>query len=86
VLRPRHRRDREQTARSDESAKVNLNVLAKPRDRRIAAVRRKIGLTNRLTSHNRDSEIGYVNVPGAPSQPASNDDTSVPAIVVASHE
>jgi hypothetical protein len=38
------------------------------------------------TYHKRDSEIGYVNVPGAPSQPASNDDTSVPAIVVASHE
>jgi hypothetical protein len=38
------------------------------------------------TSHNRDSEIGYVKVPGAPSQPASNDDASVPAIVVASHE
>ena len=36
-------------------------------------------------AHNRDSEIGYVNVPGAPSQPESNDDTSVPAIVVASH-
>ena len=38
------------------------------------------------TSHNRDSEIAYVKVPGAPSEPVSNDDTSVPAIVVASHE
>ena len=37
-------------------------------------------------SHKRDSEIAYVNVPGAPSQPASNDDARVPAIVVASQE
>jgi hypothetical protein len=65
---------------------VNLNVPAYPRDRRIAAVRRKIGLPNRLTSQNRDSEIGYVNVPGAPSQPASNDDTRAPAIGVTSQE
>ena len=40
----------------------------------------------RLATHKRDKEIGYLNVPGAPSQPASNDDTSVPAIAVASHE
>jgi hypothetical protein len=28
--------------------------------------------------HKRDKEIGYINVPGTPSQPASNIDTRVP--------